>query len=205
VELAFADNCDSEFVASIQVVEFEGANVTRGFTQPIFGAPRVVSGLSSVNIGSTALLFTFQSSAELDELICDRAVRGELTTDTSLTFSRGTSSGVCTDDTIPTVAWERIDFGSRARAQHFPVSMSTGNNSTTVTLTQAVDPTRTLVFASGQAFSGQGGGESTYSGDDVIGAALGVHVLASPTSFTVTRGAPAAVARWYSTVLQLEP
>jgi hypothetical protein len=68
-----------------------------------------------------------------------------------------------------------------------------------------VDPTRTLVFASGQAVGGQAGGESTYMGDDLIGASLGVHALTSPTSFTVSRGSSVGTTRWYSTVLQLEP
>lgn len=205
VELWFYEDCDSEFVASIQVVEFTGASVTRGFTQPIFGATRNVGGLSSVNINTTALLFTYQSTAWETEVLCDRAVRGELSSATSLSFTRGSNAAACTDEAVETVFWERIDFGSRAWAQHFAVSMAAGTASTSITLPEAVDPTRTLVFASGQAQSGQGGGDSTYTGDDLIGASLGVHALTSPTSLTVGRGSSLGTARWYSTVLQLEP
>jgi hypothetical protein len=205
VELAFDDECDPEFVASIQVVEFTGASVTRGFTQPLIGTTRNVTNESPVNIGTTALLFTYQSSASLGDAICDRVVRGELSSTTSLAFTRGSSATACTDDAIPTIAWERIDFGSRARAQHFPVSMDSGTTSTSVTIPVPVDPTRTLVFSSGQAQAGQGGGDSTYVGDDILGAALGVHVLTSPTAFTVSRGSSVGTTRWYSTVLQLEP
>jgi hypothetical protein len=205
VELAFHDSCEAGFVASIQVVQFEGASVTRGFTQPLIGTARNVTNLSPVNIDTTALLFTYQSTASLSDILCDRVVRGELSSTTSLAFTRGSSVTACTDEAIPTIAWERIDFGGRARAQHFPVSMNSGTTSTSVTIPVPVDPTRTLVFASGQAQGGQGGGDSTYTADDVIGASVGVHVLTSPTAFTVSRGSSAGTARWYSTVLQLEP
>src|SRR5690606_16837342 len=103
VELEFYDECDSEFVASIQVVEFEGASVTRGFTQSLFGTSRNVSGLSAVNTDTTALLFTYQSTASVSDILCDRAVRGELSSATTLSFTRGSSATACTDEAIETV------------------------------------------------------------------------------------------------------
>jgi hypothetical protein len=69
-----------------------------------------------------------------------------------------------------------------------------------------VDPTRTLVFASGQALSGQGGGETNYPDDDILGVLIARHTLLSPTLLEVSRDFRGdADARWFSTVLQLEP
>ena len=55
----------------------------------------------------------------------------------------------------------RNSSGDRGRAQHQSVDVSDLAPSDTASIT-AVDPTRTLVFASNQALSGQGGGETVY-------------------------------------------
>ncbi len=74
------------------------------------------------------------------------------------------------------------------------------------TLPIAVDPTRTLVFSSSQALSGQGGGETDFADDDVLGAVIARHTLISPTRVEVRRDFTGdADALWFSTVLQLVP
>jgi hypothetical protein len=80
-----------------------------------------------------------------------------------------------------------------------------GATTTTVsTRISPVDPTRTLVFASGKALCGQAGGESSQA-DSPVGAAMGLHLLTSPTNLDVTRGVAQGTAQWSSTVLQFEP
>lgn len=204
VDLQFSGNCLSSWLASVQVVELAEANVTRGLTGSMTGTQLVVSGLPAVNLASTALLFTYRTSGATSPAICDRVLRGELTSPTSITFSRGAGAEGCAGSTIDSISWERIEFGARASAQHFQVSMAGGAQTASIPIT-AVDMTRTLVFATGQMQSGQAGGETSYAADDVIGTALGWHTLTSPMTLGVSRGADGGTAQWSSTVLQLEP
>ncbi len=204
VDFEFSVACASSWRVSLQVVELSGTRVTRGLTESMTGSQLVVSNLQAVNLASTALLFTYRVSGAATPLICDRVLRGELTSPTSITFSRGAGATGCEGAIIDSISWERIDFGERARAQHVPVTMDAATVRVSLPVT-AVDPTRTLVFASGQPQSGQAGGETSYAADDVIGAALGWHSLTSPTTLEVSRGATGGSAKWSSTVLQLEP
>ncbi len=204
VDLEFAVNCTSSWRASVQVVEFEGANVTRGLTGSMTGTQLVVSSLPAVNLANTALLFTYRVSGSTGVIMCDRVLRGELTSPTSITFSRGAGDTGCAVPTIPSISWERIEFGTRGATQHFLVGMDAGTQTASVPIT-AVDTTRTLVFATGQMQSGQAGGETSYAADDIIGTSLGWHTLTSSTTLEVSRGSDGGVAQWNSTVLQLEP
>jgi hypothetical protein len=200
VDLQLSVNCLSSWMASVQVVELADANVTRGLTPSMGGNQLIVGNLPVVNPASTVLLFTYRVSGTSTPAICDRMLRGEITSPTAITFTRG-----CTGATIDSISWERIELGARASAQHFLVSMDGGTQTTSVPIPTAVDTTRTLVFASGQEHSGQGGGETSYSANDIVGTALGWHTLTSPTTLEVTRGADGGTAQWNSTVLQLEP
>lgn len=204
VDLQFASACHSSWVASVQVVEFEGGNVTRGLTGSMTGTQLVISDLPAVDPSTTALLFTYRTAGASGPKMCDRVLRGELTSPTSLTFSRGAGNASCVGPTIEAISWERIEFGSRASAQHLQVTMDAATQTVTLPII-AVDPTRTLVFASGQMQSGQAGGETSYAADDIVGTSLGWHALTAPTSLSVTRGATGGTAQWFSTVLQLEP
>jgi hypothetical protein len=205
VDLQFSVNCLSTWLASVQVVELAEANVTRGLTGSMTGTQLVVSGLPPVNPAATALLFTYRTTGAASPAICDRVLRGEITSPTSLTFSRGAGADAgCTASTIDSISWERIEFGTRGSTQHFLVSMDGGTQTASVPIT-AVDTTRTLVFSSGQMQSGQAMGETSYAADDIIGTALGWHTLTSSTSLEVSRGADGGTAQWNSTVLQLEP
>ncbi|KFE60152.1 hypothetical protein [Hyalangium minutum] len=205
VDLNFSSDCQLSWTASVQVVEYQGTDVTRGLTGSMNGTSLVVSNLPPVDLGSTALLFTYRTTgADNTSVMCDRILRGELTSPTSITFTRGSGATGCAAATINSISWERIQFNERARAQHFNVTMGSSTTTVNVPVT-SVDTTRTLVFASGQIQSGQGSGETSYSGDDIIGAALGWHTLTSPTNLRVTRGAALGTARFYSTALQLEP
>lgn len=205
VDLNFSSDCQLSWEASVQVVEYQGTDVTRGLTGSMSGTSLVVSDLPAVDLNSTALLFTYRTTgADNTSVMCDRILRGELTSPTSITFTRGNGATGCAAATINSISWERIQFNERARAQHFNVAMGSSTTTVNVPVT-SVDTTRTLVFASGQIQSGQGSGETSYAGDDIIGAALGWHTLTSPTNLRVTRGATLGTARFYSTTLQFEP
>jgi hypothetical protein len=203
VDLQFSISCISTWKPSLQVVELTGATVTRGVTGPMSGTTLTVSLPQGVNLNSSALLFTYRASDTSALVICDRVLRGALSSN-AITFTRGANATGCTVADIDAISWELIDFGARASAQHVDVTMDSTTSEVDTPIT-AVDRTRTLVFASGQAQSGQAGGETSYAGDDVMGASIGWHGLRTPTILTVGRGAEDGTARWQSTVLQLEP
>ena len=62
VDLEFSVDCVPSWLASIQVVELAGANVTRGLTGSMTGNQLVVSDLPDADLTSTALLFTYRTS-----------------------------------------------------------------------------------------------------------------------------------------------
>jgi len=207
VDVQFGAPCTGSWAGAIQVVEFTGATVTRGTTGPMTSPQTqlTVTGLPAAAPANTALLFTYRVSSATQAGICDRMLRGQLTSSTQLTFTRSKQDSGCENATIEAISWERINFGDRARAQHTNVDVSDLAQSDTASIS-AVDPTRTLVFSSGQALSGQGGGETDYTVDDVLGTSVARHTLLSPTVLEVRRDATVnADAEWFSTVLQLIP
>jgi hypothetical protein len=204
VDLQFGTPCTSTWRGAVQVVELTGASVTRGVTEAMAGTQRTVTGLPAVDPATTVLLFTYRVASATQPGICDRVLRGELTSPTSLTFTRAAGATGCEDAIIESISWERIELGTRGQAQHLDVALENGVSGTQLTISP-VDPTRTLVFSSSQALSGQGGGEGSYAGDDILGTVMGHHLLVSPTVLEVHRDISAGKARWFSTVLQLEP
>jgi hypothetical protein len=204
VDLQFGTSCISSWSGSLQVVELTGATVARGILSGGEGTQFVASGLPAADPATSVLLFTYRLAATSLPGICDRVLRGEITSSTSLTFTRAAGATGCEDAAIEAISWERISLGARGQAQHQSITLGDGAGGVQRSIS-AVDPTRTLVFASGQALSGQGGGEGSYASDDVLGAVIGRHFLASPTLLEVRRDAPVGSARWFSTVLQIEP
>jgi hypothetical protein len=205
VDVQFGAPCTGSWAGAIQVVEFTGATVTRGTTGPMTGTQLTVTGLPASGLSNTALLFTYRVSAASQLGICDRMLQGVLTSSSQLTFTRSKQDTGCENATIEAISWERINFGDRARTQHQSIDVSDLAQSDTAGIS-AVDPTRTLVFSSGQALSGQGGGETDYTVDDVLGTSVARHTLLSPTVLEVRRDATVdADAEWFSTVLQLIP
>jgi hypothetical protein len=208
LDINFGTSCATAWRASIQVVEMTGATVTRGITGPMASAATelVVANLPPADPATTALLFTYRVSTANAPGICDRALRGALTSPTSITFTRSDGDVGCEDAVIDAISWERINLGARGQAQHLDAFMDDLETSTQVPIPVAVDPTRTLVFSGNQALSGQAMAETDFEDDDNLGAVCGHHILASPTRLDIYRNFSSdADARWYSTVLQLEP
>lgn len=202
-EVAFSTACNSAWKASLQAVESPDIHVTRGVTDRMTGTQLTVSGLAPVDLSSTALLFTHRVSNTDAAILCDRVLRGELTSPTSITFSRGAGNPACTTASVDAISWERIEFGASARTQHIPVTLSASVESNDFELTP-VDPTRSLIFASGQGPSGQAWGESSYANDDIAGAALGIFYL-QDEEFEASRAAPLGTVKWTTTVVEFEP
>jgi hypothetical protein len=123
--------------------------------------------------------------------MCNLFVRSEMPSPTTLVFSRGgdnPNSTACTNPALASVAWERVDFGNRARVQAFTqVFNSLGSTDVTIA---SVDTTRTLVFSGGQMAAGQATGETSAdtANDDTIGTAVARFELINDTTVRVTKG-----------------
>ena len=194
-----------------QVVQLDGVTTLRGSSGPLLQGDRqvTVSALPAASPNTVLLSQAVMSANPVASLsMCNVLVRGEMTTPTSLSFSRGADQInplSCSNVTISDVAWERVDFGSRARVQAFTVLLS--NTSTTVNIA-AVDVTRALVFAGGQAAGGQTSGETAYdnTNDDNIGPAQVERFdFVNPTSVRLTRAASNSTASITFYVVELEP
>ncbi len=113
VDLQFGEPCTASWGGSIQVVEFTGASVTRGVTGPMDTDETVltVTGLPPAPLSTTALLFTYRVSSATEPGVCDRVLRGEMTSSTTLTFTRSANDLGCENATIEAISWERINLG----------------------------------------------------------------------------------------------
>jgi hypothetical protein len=202
--LTSASSCVTGHQYALQVVEWEGARVTRETSGSMSGTSLEVTGLEPVDLSRTVLLFTMRSTAT-GSTMCDRLLRGELTSPTSLRFSRGHGASGCASQSIENIAWERIELPPGTLVQQLSLEVANGSTTTSATLSPAVDLTRTLAFSGNQSHGGQSLGESTYSQDDIPGVAAGRHLLTAPDRLEVHRGSSLGATRWTSYVLQLFP
>ncbi|WNG26060.1 hypothetical protein F0U62_20060 [Cystobacter fuscus] len=207
VDLQWPVPCATGWKGSLQVVEAEGIQVTRGTGVTMTGTQTeaTVSGLPAVNPTTSVLLFTYRVTNAGTANLCDRVLRGTLTSPTEISFSRGAgNSAGCTTAVIQDISWERIDFGPRASVQTVPVTMVRGKYDAYPTISP-VDESRSVVFASGQGMNGQAGGESSYSGDDLISESLAGFEFDTPNRLRIIRDSLEAQARWTTFVVQFEP
>ncbi|MFV1963450.1 MAG: Calx-beta domain-containing protein, partial [Acidimicrobiia bacterium] len=152
---------------ALQVIQFTNASVTRGLTGAMTGSSLSVTGLPAVNTSKTMLIFSYRTLDSSEPNIAAGLVRGRIDSTTSLSFTRGDLSGQ-----IDAIAWERIEFTDTSTVQQIDVSMAAGVGTANSTIT-SVDTSRSIAFAGGQWTAGQGFGETSYNGDDVIGVAVG--------------------------------
>lgn len=185
----------------LQVVELTGATVTRGTTGAMAAESLVVGSLSPVDRSRTFLLYSFRTSAT-DTVMCNRMVRGELTSDTEITFTRGDGNASCENVNVDAISWERVELPVGNVVQAVTSSIADGQTTASFPLAP-VDITRSVAFAGGQSSAGQGTGEGTYGGDDIVGAMIGRHVL-SGDSLQVIRGSSQGSARWGSFVVEFQ-
>jgi hypothetical protein len=189
----------------VQVVQVSGATVTRGSTGAVPGNTATVSGLPNVAGVSTALLFSYRGT-DPGTILCDRVVRGNLASATSIDFSRGMSIGDagCTGASLEDIAWERVDFGAKATVHAFSVFMDAGVTTAMVPQPNGTDPTRMVVLMTAQGAAGQGAGESEDLADDVPGEANAACALGTSAT-TVMRGSGKYPALFSGQFIQWNP
>ena len=198
-------NCSSG-AYDIQALEVSGISVTRGSEDAgmAIGATSVtVSGLTAAS-ANTALLSS-NTAPDTNEPICNVLVRSEMPTPSSLRFSRSDGvGGACAVEPVYKIGWERIDFGSRAKVQVFTRTLGIGTASLPVAIS-TVDLTRTIVFASSQAASGQSAGETTYAGGNNLSEGNARFELTSSTNVNVIRQRTSATGTFTFYVVEFDP
>ncbi|MET0404480.1 MAG: hypothetical protein ABW123_18855 [Cystobacter sp.] len=209
VDLQFSTPCSRAWKGALQVVELSGARVTRGTSAMAVGATQApVSSLSSVDPTTSVLLHTHRvTTSSSPSKLCDRVLRGELSSATSVHFFRGAGASGCGASPIEEISWERVDFGPLARVQSRLIEFPAGNRLPASTpLISAVETARTVVFSGAQSLGGQAGGESNHD-NPVIAEALAGLTLASSTELSAQRipGNTYSYTKVNACVVQFEP
>ena len=200
--------CGGNNEYSLQVVQWDGVSVTRGVAGPMTTDAFDVNDLPAVaDYAHTIVLSTHQTTASGTPNICDRLVRVESTSATSLRFSRGagTSGTSCIGASVPAIAWERIVVPLGASVQKGVVTINNGSTASTLFLGSSVDTNRSVLFTSSQAQGGQGSGETSYSTDDVPGVASARLDFTSSSQMRLTRDSNLGTSKWTVYTLQFEP
>jgi hypothetical protein len=196
----------SAMQGAIQVIDVSGATVMRGTDGPMSAVATTltVSNLPPVNLATTALIFTYRSASN-QVPVCELMVRGELSSPTTLTFSRGMGDSNCTGPEIEAIAWQRIDFGTLASVQPFTIDLAPTITSMTTPIS-AVDPARSIVLSTAQGVNGQGTGEGN-SLTSLLGGELTATMSLGPASDSVVvrRAAAIGSARLSGQVIQWNP
>jgi hypothetical protein len=187
-------------ITDVQVVELQGASVERGAVDAGYVSSVVVNTASTADLTRTFLLHSVRSVDGSN--LCGYQFRGELTSASTITFTRGNGDAICAAPDIASIAWERIQLPAGATVQQIPVAMADGQAFAAVPA-NPFDPARTFALSSNQFNSGAGYGETSYNLDDQPGAAGARHVLAAGNRLELTRAVDAGTSRWTSYVVQL--
>jgi hypothetical protein len=190
-------------VTALQVVEWPGSSVTRGVTPPMELDTLDVTGLAPVDLSRTFLTYGWRT-LEGGPVVCNRSLRGELTSATSIRFHRGDGNPACTNAMLDAIGWERVQLPAGVRVQPLVMSLAPSFYTGTAAISQ-VDPTRTLLFAGGQFTDGQAAGEGSYDQDDVLGEMHGAFTFDNPSRVRVTRAVAYGSARWNAFAVEVPP
>ncbi len=204
-----ADGCGARRV-QLQVVQVPGFTTSRATGSLVNVATDDGTGLPAPD-GGTLALATWRAATPGggENRVCDRMVRAFNTGGTSVRVSRaaGNTAPQCSEFDVEGWGVERVDVGQRGAVQAMTVSLGAGMATATRTIS-AVDPTRTLLLASGQSGGGgQAAGEGAFAvdGGGFLGEATVTLKLNSATEVQLERAGTRAAATFTVYVLQLEP
>ncbi|WP_224247076.1 hypothetical protein [Hyalangium gracile] len=191
---------------NLQVVGYTGASVRRGLTSLAAGQPTTTASLPAVVPGRSLLLYSYIYGGPSTQY-CDRAVRGELTNATTVSFSRGEGDATsCAGVPISSISWEVVEFPAGTVVQSLTRQLVALQPTLTVTLPTSVDPSRTVIITGGQWASGQVHGEGKHTGVDGISDMRAMATLAPDgSSITLTRATSVSTATFTFFVVQLKP
>lgn len=198
VEVTHVGGCNG--TNDIQVVELTGARVERGLISPATGLTATVGMLPVADLARSFLVYSWRMNG--GSILCGNALRGELTSPTAVSFSRGDGSSACATPDVPAIAWERVELPVASRVQQVSISVPDGVLSGGANLPQGVDLGRTFAFSGGQWTVGQAWGETAWNLSDVPGVVTGRHFL-SPDRLDLIRGTSTGITRFTSFVVEL--
>jgi hypothetical protein len=189
----------------VQVVEWGGATVTRGILDgglPAGVASGALLGLSAAGGNRVVLV---QAGMDMDGMAntCSLQLRATTPGPSELAFSRALGDGGCAVNPLPRIAWERIDFGTRATVQERTLLLPAGVALAEAMIT-AIDPNRTFVFSSNQSTMGQGMGETDSLPFNKPVEAAFAFDFPTPTTLRAVRGRSTGAARVTVYVVQVE-
>jgi hypothetical protein len=205
-QVSFASSaavCATGSAVDLDVVEVPTAAVTRGMAGPLSTNTLTVSGVGPITPATTALLFSYRVAvADGGTPACDRMVDGQISSATSLTFTRGFGAdGGCTSSTID-ISWELIDFKTLASVQVIGAGLDAGQTVRDYPLSPPVDLTRTIALSTGQGLSGQGTGAGSAAGPGV-GDMLGAFTFPDAGTLRVIRDSAVGPAHWTVQLVEL--
>ncbi len=161
-----ASNGNSSHIIAWQVVEFTNAadiNVQTGSSAMSSGTGSVNITLpTAVNTATSFALVGFRSpdsGPDVDE----RMIRAQLINATTLRVDRDSVG-----DRISEIVWQVVELNDGSSVQHGSEHLNSGDAQNTVAIS-TVDISRSVAFASVQAYSGQNMGMNNYNGDDITG------------------------------------
>jgi hypothetical protein len=188
---------------SLQVASMAGVNVSRGTLTNVTGLTAAVPANSvAPRDGGAFVNYSHVIAGATTE--CEAALRA---TDAlgAVSFARGRGNVNCNSTAIAELNWEYVDFGPLARSQSLTTQL-TNVLTSSVALTPAVDPARTLVLT-GHNLGLNGLGETTpttsLSGPS---SALGLHTLVSDGGMlNIGRTNSAGDGQWTTWAVTFEP
>jgi hypothetical protein len=201
LQLVAACGVGGPMQGALEVVEVTGASVTRGTHAPLTGLTEMDGGLSAVDLSSTMVL---ASERAFGGYICSDLVRVSLSGPTGLLFSRGDNAPACGMYPVDAVAWERVDFATRAKVHSTGVWMDAGVLSVSLVPGSGFDPPRAVVLATSQGMSGSGNGEASSSVGIVLGEGNATFTVDGGT-VVITRGSALGSARFTVQFVQWNP
>jgi hypothetical protein len=196
---------------SLQLVQLTGAAVDRGNVASTGNGGTFASNtITPRALERTLALFTARSNdtgnAGENLAICRRRLRATLATD-KVTFTRGNgANGACTNNNVEELRWERAFLPAFAAVQSADITLAdaTSEGPSTGALT-AVDTSRSILLSASQGPGGQGGGETTYAANDLVGAALATFSFDNDTTVRARRGSSTGSARFTVQVVTFSP
>jgi hypothetical protein len=200
VEVLDNADCDNALL-DVQVVELQGAYVDRGVLDAGSVPSISVSTGAAVDVTRTFLLHSARFTAT--STLCGNLLRGEITSPTAITFTRGNRNDVtCQTPDITAIAWERVQLPTGATSQQVPISVADGM-STAVANISPVDPARSFALSSNNYNAGAAFGETSWNLDDLPGVAGAKLSLATGSRLQLDRAMDAGDSKWTSYVVEL--
>ncbi|MBI5493913.1 MAG: hypothetical protein HY904_02735 [Deltaproteobacteria bacterium] len=177
---------------ALQVVTWTGASVVSGTLQVPINA-----GSMGVAATGSAALATWRASGS--PTACAAFTEAE-PAGNLVTLLRGNSDTGCATAAVDTT-WQALSFPAAVTVTAFGLQFS--GTSATWPLNSNVDPGSTFVFASGQGYSGQGGG--TVAGITSVASDAVATLDVSLSTLTVTRGTGTGAVRFLVQVVCVPP